>query len=76
MVSRGQGMVHEARLDTPTHPAICPSGRVLIVAKFFDEAALKNAHRRIAIPILRDDGAPALFRFQSVRMPVTFRSEQ
>ena len=69
-------MVHEARLDTPTHPAVCPSGRVLIVVKPFDEAALKNAHRRIAIPILRDDGAPALFRFQNVRMPVTFRSEQ
>jgi hypothetical protein len=69
-------MVHEARLDTPIHPAVCPSGRVLIVAKFFDEAALKNAHRRIAIPIFRDNRAPALFRFQSVRMPVTFRSEQ
>ena len=69
-------MVHEARLDTPTHPAVGASRRALIVAKPFDEAALKNAHRRIAIPILRDDGAPALFRFQSVRMPVTFRSEQ
>ena len=69
-------MVHEARLDTPTDPAVCASGRVLIVAKPFDEAALKNAHRRIAIPILRDDRTPALFRFQNVRMPVTFRSEQ
>lgn len=41
--------------------------------------ALKNAGRRIAIPILQvlqDDRAANLLHFQEVRMLVTFRSEQ
>jgi hypothetical protein len=49
---------------------------LLVIAKSFDEAALKNAVRRTAIPILQDDGAASLIHFQRVRMLVTFRSEQ
>ena len=45
----------------------------------FTQLALKNAGRRIAIPILQvlqDDRAANLLHFQGVRMLVTFRSEQ
>jgi hypothetical protein len=49
---------------------------LLVIANSFDEAALKNAVRRTAIPILQDDGAATLLHFQRVRMLVTFRSEQ
>jgi isocitrate/isopropylmalate dehydrogenase len=81
-------MVHEAQLDTAADSAVCPSRRLLVIAKSFHAAALKNAGRRIAIPILQvlqvlqilqvlqDDRAANLLHFQGVRMLVTFRSEQ
>ena len=70
-------MVHEAQLDTAADSAVCPSRRLLVVAKSFHALALKNAGRRIAIPILQDDrAANLLHHFQGVRMLVTFRSEQ
>ena len=72
-------MVHEAQLDTAADSAVCPSRRLLVIAKSFHAAALKNAGRRIAIPILQvlqDDSAANLLHFQGVRMLVTFRSEQ
>jgi hypothetical protein len=72
-------MVHEAQLDTAADSAVCPSRRLLVIANSFDEAALKNAGRRIAISILQvlqDNGAANLLCFQRVRMLVTFRSEQ
>jgi hypothetical protein len=72
-------MVHEAQLDTATDSAVCPSRRLLVIAKSFHALALKNAGRRIAIPILQvlqDDRAADLLHFQGVRMLVTFRSEQ
>ena len=69
-------MVHETRLDTAAYSAVCPGRRLLVIANSFDEAALKNAVRRTAIPILQDDGAATLLHFQRVRMLVTFRSEQ
>ena len=71
-------MVHEAQLDTAADSAVCPSRR-LLGAKSFHALALKNAGRRIAIPILQvlqDDRAADLLHFQRVRMLVTFRSEQ
>ena len=46
-------MVHETQLDTAAYLAVCPGRRLLAIAKSFDEAALKNAVRRTAIPILR-----------------------
>ena len=67
-------MVHETRLDTAAYSAVCPGRRLLVIANSFDEAALKNAVRRTAIPILQDDGAAT--HFQRVRMLVTFRSEE
>jgi len=72
-------MVHEAQLDTAADSAVCPSRRLLVIAKSFHALALKNAGRRIAIPILQvlqDDDAANLFHLQGVRMLVTFRSEQ
>jgi hypothetical protein len=75
-------MVHEAQLDTAADSAVYPSRRLLVIAKSFDEAALKNAGRSTAIPILQvlqvlqDDRAATLLHFQRVRMLVTFRSEQ
>ena len=72
-------MVHEAQLDTAADSAVCPSRRLLVIAKSYHAVALKNAGRRIAIPILQvlqDDRAANLLHFQGVRMLVTFRSEQ
>jgi hypothetical protein len=72
-------MVHEAQLDTAADSAVCPSRRLLVIAKSFHAAALKNARRGIAIPIpqvLQGDSAANLLRFQGVRLLVTFRSEQ
>ena len=71
-------MVHEAQLDTAADSAVCPSRRLLVIAKSFHAAALKNAGRRIAIPILQvlQDDSAAKLHFQGVRMLVTFRSEQ
>ena len=72
-------MVHEAQLDTAADSAVCPSRRLLVIAKSFHALALKNAGRRIAIPILQvlqDDRATNLLHFQRVRMLVTVRSEQ
>jgi hypothetical protein len=69
-------MVHETRLDTAAYSTVCPGRRLLAIANSFDEAALKNAVRSTAIPILEDDGAATLLHFQRVRMLVTFRSEQ
>ena len=72
-------MVHEAQLDTAADSAVCPNRQLLIIAKSFHAAALKNAGRRIANPIvqvLQDDSAANLLRFQGVRMLVTLRSEQ
>ena len=72
-------MVHEAQLDTAAYSAVCPGRRLLVIANSFHAAALKNAGRRIAIPILQvlqDDRAANLLHFQGVRMLVTFRSEQ
>ena len=69
-------MVHETRLDTAAYSAVCLGRRLLVIANSFDEAALKNAIRRTAIPILQGDGAATLLHFQRVRMLVTFRSEQ
>ena len=60
----------------PLNSAVCPIRRLLVIAKSFHAVALKNAGRRIAIPILEDDGAATLLHFQKVRMLVTFRSEQ
>ena len=68
-------MVHEAQLDTAADSAVCPSKLLLVIAKSFHAAALKNAGRRIAIPTLQDDSAAKL-HFQGVRMLVTFRSGQ
>ena len=71
-------MVHEAPLDIAADSAVCPS-KLLVIAKSFHAVALKNAGRRIAIPILqvlKDDSAANLLNFQGVRMLVTFRSEQ
>jgi len=71
-------MVHEAPLDIAADSAVCPS-KLLVIAKSFHAVALKNAGRRIAIPILqvlKDDSAANLLPFQGVRMLVTFRSEQ
>jgi hypothetical protein len=68
-------MVHEAQLDTAADSAVCPSKLLLVAAKSFHAEALKNAGRRIAIPILQDDSAAKL-HFQGVRLLVTFRSEQ
>ena len=71
-------MVHEAPLDIAADSAVCPS-KLLVIAKSFHAVALKNAGRRIAIPILQvlqDDLAADLLHFQGVRMLVTFRSEQ
>ena len=77
-------MVHEAPLDTTADSAVCPS-RLLVIAKSFHAVALKNAGRRIAIPILQvlkdvlqvlQDSSANLLHFQGVRMLVTFRSEQ
>jgi hypothetical protein len=45
-------MVHETWLDTAAYSAVCPGKRLLVIANSFDEAALKNAVRRTAIPIL------------------------
>ena len=67
-------MVHEALLDIAADSAVCPS-KLLVIAKSFHAVALKNAGRRIAIPILQDESAANL-RFQGVRMLVTFCSEQ
>jgi len=78
-------MVHEAQLDTAADSAVCPSRRLLVIAKSFHAVALKNAGRRIAIPILQvlkdvlqvlQDSSANLLHFQGVRMLVTFRSEQ
>jgi hypothetical protein len=69
-------MVHEAQLDTAADSAVYPSRRLLVIAKSFHAAALKNVGRRIAAPILQDDSAANLLHFQGVRMLVTFRSEQ
>ena len=71
-------MVHETWLDTAAYSAVCPGRRLLVIANSFDEAALKNAVRNTAIPILdlADDRAATLLHFQRVRMLVTFRSEQ
>ena len=69
-------MVHETRLDTAAYSAVCPGRRLLVIANSFDEAALKNAVRRTAFPILQDGGAATLLHFQRIRMLVTFRSEQ
>jgi hypothetical protein len=69
-------MVHEAPLDTATDSAVCPSRRLLVI---FHAVALKNAGRRIAIPILQvlqNNSATKILCFQRVRMLVTFRSEQ
>ena len=60
----------------PLISAVCPIRRLLVIAKSFRAVALKNAGRRIAIPILQDDRAANLLHFQEVRMLVTFRSEQ
>jgi hypothetical protein len=68
-------MVHEAQLDIAADSAVCRSRRLLVIAKSFHAVALKNAGRRIAIPILQDESAANL-RFQGVRMLVTFCSEQ
>ena len=71
-------MVHEAPLDIAADSAVCPS-KLLVIAKSFHAAALKNAGRRIANPIVQvllDDSAANLLRFQGVRMLVTLRSEQ
>jgi hypothetical protein len=69
-------MVHETWLDTAAYSAVCPGRRLLVIANSFDEAALKSAVRRTAIPILQDDVAETVLQFQRVRMLVTFRSEQ
>ena len=72
-------MVHEAQLDTTADSAVCPSRRLVVIAKSFHAVALKNAGRSIAIPILQvfqDDRAANILHFQRVRMLVTFRSEQ
>ena len=69
-------MVHETWLDIAAHSAVFPGRRLLVIAKSFDEAAPKTTVRRIAIPILQDDGAATLLHFQRVGMLVTFRSEQ
>jgi hypothetical protein len=45
-------MVHEAQLDTAVDSAVCPSRRLLVIAKSYHAVALKNVGRRIAIPIL------------------------
>jgi len=46
-------MVHEAQLDTAADSAVCPSRRLLVIAKSFHVVALKNARRRIALSILQ-----------------------